>query len=133
MWRTLLSSGVLLAPVKARIQATVRHAVTVAVAAVLCLLFVIVGLFCLAAAAVAILTPIFGIAAAAAIIGGVAILLGLIVLLIGTLSNGGGGRKATRAPSIEDAAAQVERAVKASPLPWLLGAALVGMLFGRRL
>lgn len=133
MWRTLLSSGLLVAPVRARIEASIRHATTVAVAAVLCLLFVIVGLFCLAAAAIAVLTPILGLASSAAIIGGVAILLGLIVLLIGTLSNGRRSRKAMRTPSMEDAATQVERAVKASPLPWLIGAALVGMVLGRRL
>jgi len=132
MWRALLSSGLLLAPLKARIETSLRYAAVMAVAAVFCLLFLMVGLLALAVASIAALVPTFGLAAAAAIVGGASILIGLIVLLVGTLSAGGRRPKKPQAPNVGDATAQVEQAVKSSPAAWLLGAALVGLILGRR-
>jgi hypothetical protein len=133
MLRGLFSAAAMIGPLKAEIAARARHAVTVAVAAVVCLLFVIVGLFCLAAAAIAFLAPMLGLAVAAAIVGGGSILIGLIVVLVG--SAGGGRPRHRRQPAdvAGDAAKELKRQVSASPVTWLLGAALVGVILGRRL
>jgi hypothetical protein len=133
MWRALLSSGVLLAPLKAKIEAALRRAAVMAVAAVICLLFVLVGLFALAVAAIFALTPEFGLTVAAAIVGGAAILIGLIILLIGSLSVGGSRKPSHRQPSVQEATEKVGQMVKASPTAWLVGAALVGLILGRRM
>jgi hypothetical protein len=132
MWRALLTSGVLLAPLRAKIEASLRYAAVMAVAVAICLLFVTVGLFALAVAAIIALTPEFGLAAAAAIVGGAAILVGLIILLIGTLAGRTDRKPARRPPSIENAAEKIEQSVKSAPTAWLLGATLIGLILGRR-
>jgi hypothetical protein len=132
MFRGLFSAATMIGPLKAEIAARARHAVTVAVAGVICLIFVVVGLFCLAAAAIAVLAPLVGLAVAAAIVGGGFILIGLIVVLVGSA---GGGRPRRRQPAdvAGDAAKELQRSVAASPVTWLLGAALVGLILGRRI
>jgi hypothetical protein len=133
MLRGLLSAGAMIGPLKAEIAARTRHVAVLAAAAVVCLLFVTVGLLALALAAIAVLEPLVGLAVAAAITGGAAILIGLIVLLIA--SSTGTARRPSRraAATASDATAQLQKSVAASPLTWLLGAALVGLILGRRI
>lgn len=134
MLRGLLSTAAMIGPLKAEITARARYAAVMVVAGVVCLLFVIVGLFALAAAEIAVLAPLLGLAIAAAITGGTAILIGLIILLVASVA--GGSRRPRRRPpaaAASDAAQQLQQSVASSPVTWLLGAALVGLILGRRI
>jgi hypothetical protein len=133
MLRGLLSAGAMLGPLKAEVAARARHAMVLVVAGFVCLLFVVVGLLALAVAAVAVLAPEVGLPVAAAIVGGGAILIGLIVLLVASAAGGGRPRRRPPAAAASEATEQLQKAVSASPLTWLLGAALVGLILGRRI
>lgn len=135
MLRGLISAGAMIGPVRAEIAARARHAVVLAVAGIVCLMFVTVGLLALAVASIGALAPILGLAVAAAITGGAAILIGLVVVLIASASGGRRSRRPARraANAANDAAAQLQQSVATSPVTWLLGAALVGIILGRRI
>ncbi len=134
MLQTLLASGALFQGLKAEMKGRARQLGFMVACAFVALIFFSIGLMALGVAVFILLTPIVGAAGAAGIVGGGAFLIGLISLLVGT-------RKQTAhaatiaAPATSPSAAAVPglaNAAAQAPIPWLLGAMILGLVLGRR-
>ena len=132
MLQALLASGALFQGLKAELTEKVQRTVFMIACGVVALLFLGVGLMALAVASYFALLPHLGEAGSAALVGGVALLIGLIIIAIGTRDRS--ARAATSAasapnnsplPGVADAAAN-------APVPWLLGALILGLVLGKK-
>jgi hypothetical protein len=134
MLQTLLASGALFQGLKAEMNSRARQLGFMVACAVVALIFFSIGLMALGVAAFILLTPIVGAAGAAGIVGGGAFLTGLIILLIGTRKKTAhaatsaapvSAPSTTPFPGLANAAAQ-------APIPWLLGAMILGLVLARK-
>jgi hypothetical protein len=133
MLQTLLASGALFQGLKAEIKGRARQLGFMVACAVVALIFFSIGLMALGVAAFILLTPIVGAAGAAGIVGGGAFLIGLTILLVGSRKKTAhaatsavpASSSATALPGLANAAGQ-------APIPWLLGAMILGLVLGRK-
>jgi hypothetical protein len=134
MLQALLASGALFQGLKAEIKERAQQLGFMLACAVVALIFFSIGLMALGVAAFILLTPIVGAAGAAGIVGGGAFLIGLIILLVGTRKKTAhaatnaapaSSPSATAFPGLANAAGQ-------APIPWLLGAVILGLVLGKK-
>jgi hypothetical protein len=136
MLKTLLASGALLQGLKATIADRVRRTAVMAACGVVALVFVSIALMAFAVAGAVALEPYLGAAGAIAVVGAVFALVGVAVLLIG-MRQASPPKAAAPAPPPKPAAdlgleGLVGQGGSRPPLSWLLGAAALGFLLGRR-
>lgn len=134
MLQTLLASGALFQGLKAEMSARAQRLGFMLACLVVALIFFSIALMALGVAAFILLTPIVGAAGAAGIVGGCALLIGLIILLIGTRKQTAHAATTVAPASSPDATAfpGLANAAGQAPVPWLLGAMLLGLLLGRK-
>ncbi|MFC5068815.1 phage holin family protein [Flaviflagellibacter deserti] len=134
MLQTLLASGALFQGLKAEMNSRARQLGFMVACAVVALILFSIGLMALGVAAFILLTPIVGAAGAAGIVGGGAFLIGLMILLIGTrkkTAHAATSAGPVSAPSTTPFAGLANAAAQA-PIPWLLGAMILGLVLGRK-
>lgn len=133
MLQALLASGALFSGIKAEAEARAKRLAFMLALGVVSLLFLLVGLGALSAAAALVLEPQLGLPGAIAVVGGGAILIALVLVFIGThrktaaaaTSNSPASAADSPFPGLADAAGQ-------APVPWLLGALALGLFLGRK-
>lgn len=133
MLQALLASGALFSGIKAEATARAQRMAFMIAMSIVALVFLLVGLMALAAAASIALEPRLGLAGAIAAVGGGAIAIAGILVLVGThkksataaTSNKPGAASNSALPGIADSAGQ-------APVPWLLGALALGLMLGRK-
>jgi hypothetical protein len=132
MLQALLASGALFSGIKAEATARAQRLGFMLAMAVVALVFLLVGLMAIAAAASLALEPRFGLPVAIAIVGGCAIGIAGVLILIGThkktataATNNSSAAANSSMPGLADAAGN-------APVPWLLGALALGLMLGRK-
>jgi hypothetical protein len=133
MLQALLASGALFSGIKAEATARVERTVFMIAMAVVALVFLLVGLIALAAAASLVLEPRLGLPGAIAAVGGVAILIALILIFVGTHKKSAAAATSKKpAASANSALPGIAESAGQQPVPWLLGALALGLMLGRK-
>ena len=145
MLKTLLAGGALLQGVKAEMAYKAQRAGTIAACALIALVFASIGFLALSVAAVILLTPHLGAAGATATVGGAALLVAVIVMWAGTRQPAPRAVPVAAAyaapvvaapalgvPGLVAALPGLAAATAAAPLPWMVGALVLGVVLGRR-
>jgi len=136
MLRALLASGAVLQAVKADASARLQRKITLVVCALIAMMMIFLALVAFGIAAAIALAPQTGAAWATAIVGGAALLIGLLVLLIGVQRGRAPERIVPARSPAETAAAaalgEMGLGRGGNPVPWMVGAVILGLLLGRR-
>jgi hypothetical protein len=142
MLKTLLASGALLQGVKAEMSAKAQRFGMVLVCGVIAVVFMGVGLAAIAVAAAIALTPTLGAAGAAGAVGGTALVIAGIIVYAATRPPAAPAAAAPVSPltsqyqgpaaGINAALPGIASAASAAPLPWMIGALVLGVVLGSR-
>jgi len=132
MLRLLLSSGLLFQGIKEDLSARASRAVTSLVFIVCALVFFHCALVAFGVAAAVWLIPYLGVAGAVALVGLVALVIGTILVLLAKREPRRTASPAAPAAALGGASllAEVDKVVRAAPLPVMIGAVVLGLMLG---
>jgi len=132
MLRFLLSSGLLFQGIKEDVSARAGRAVTSLVFVICALVFFNCALVAFCVAAAVWLIPYLGVAGAVGLVGLAALVIGIVLVLLAKREPRHTVSPAAPAAALGGASllAEVDKVVRAAPLPVMIGAVVLGLMLG---